>query len=91
MNVKINRKFNRTNFKIDTVYIYENENKLTPINEVVFFTRKNIINEIKDFISQDMLYDIMYNKEPIEITLEYTDYTFTFLLINNTLQLKQIK
>ena len=74
-----------------TLFIFVNENKLTPINEVVFFTRKNLINEIKDFISQDMLYDIMYNKEPIEITLEYIDYTFTFLLINNTLQLKQIK
>lgn len=83
MKFRFNRRFNRANFNTDKVYIIEENETLKRLDDVVYFTKDDIIRELKTKVSDSVLYELMYNSKSIAVELIYSDMTLKFIFLEN--------
>lgn len=83
MKFRFNRRFNRANFNTDKVYIIEENETLKRLDDVVYFTKDDIIRELKTKVSDSVLYELMYNSKSIPVELIYSDMTLKFIFLEN--------
>lgn len=83
MKFRFNRRFNRANFNTDKVYIIEENETLKRLDDVVYFTKDDIIRELKTKVSDSVLYELMYNSKSITVELIYSDMTLKFIFLEN--------